>query len=118
VSTTIGKGVSIKGTVQADEPVAIAGVVQGEVTVMNGTVTIEPGGRVDGTVTAREVILQGNASGRIVSVGVVRMQPGCDVRAEVAAAKLAIAEGAIFNGRVEPARAEAAARVAAYRQGT
>lgn len=118
MSTTIGNEVTIKGTLQASESVAIGGVILGDVVVMNGTVTIEAAGRVEGSVTAHEVVVHGESSGRLVAVDVVRLQSGSNVRADIASPKLAIEDGATFNGRVEPARAEAAARVAAYRQGT
>jgi cytoskeletal protein CcmA (bactofilin family) len=117
MSTTIGKAVTITGSVHAGEPVAISGTVNGDVVVMNGTVTIESDGRVEGSVTAREVVIRGAVAGRLVATDVVRLQPGCRANAEIAASRLAIEDGATFNGKVEPARAEAAARVAAYRQG-
>jgi cytoskeletal protein CcmA (bactofilin family) len=117
MSTTIGTAVTIKGTLQATEPVSISGTIVGDVVATNDVVTIEGDGQVEGTVTASEIAVKGTCSGRLVATGVVRLQSGSRVKADVAAPKIAIEDGATFNGRVDPARAEAAVRVAAYRQG-
>jgi cytoskeletal protein CcmA (bactofilin family) len=118
MSTTFGQAVTVKGTIQATEAVSISGHVIGDVVAMNHVVVIETDGRVEGTVTAREVAIHGACSGRLVATGIVRLHPGCQVKADIASPKVAIEEGAVFNGRAEPGKAEAAARVAAYRQGT
>src|SRR5687767_11126643 len=117
MSTTLGSAIAVKGTLQATEPVSISGTIVGDVVAMNDLVTIEADGRVDGTVTAREIAIKGTCSGRLVATDVVRLQSGSRVKADVAAPKIAIEDGATFTGRVDPARAEAAVRVAAYRQG-
>jgi cytoskeletal protein CcmA (bactofilin family) len=116
MATTISSGVNIKGTLTADEPVTIAGSLNGDVLVANHAVTVGTGGHVDGAVTARVITVQGGTVGRLIARDVVRVLDGANVRADVATPKLALEEGAVFNGRVDGgARAEAAARVAAYR---
>jgi cytoskeletal protein CcmA (bactofilin family) len=117
MSTTIGKGVKITGTLTADEPVSIVGILNGEVLVANHAVTVETGGRVDGAVTARVITVQGGSAGRLIARDVVRVLEGATVKADVTAPKLALEDGALFSGRVDGGtRAEAAARVAVYRQ--
>jgi cytoskeletal protein CcmA (bactofilin family) len=116
MATTIGRGVMITGVLQADEPVSIVGTLNGDVLVANHAVTVEPGGRVDGAVTARVITVQGGTAGRLIARDVVRVLEGATVNSDVAAPKLALEEGAVFNGKVDGgARAEAAARVAKYR---
>lgn len=118
MSTTIGRGVSITGSLSADEPVSINGTLNGEVLVANHAVTVESNGRVDGAVTARVITILGGSKGRLIARDVVRVLEGARVHADVASPKMTLEEGAEFNGRVDGgARAEAAARVAAYRQG-
>ena len=117
MSTTIGKGVKITGSLTADEPVSIVGTLNGEVLVANHAVTVETGGHVDGAVTARVITVQGGSAGRLIARDVVRLLDGATVKADVTSPKLALEDGAVFSGRVDGgARAEAAARVAAYRQ--
>lgn len=118
MATTIGKGITIKGTVHSDEPIEISGSIEGDVFAGTNAVTVAPDARVEGAVTAREVIVRGRLSGRLVATEMVRLEADSTVIADIASPKLAILDGAIYRGKVEPARAEAAARVAAYRQGT
>ena len=113
--TTIGKGITVKGTIQAEEPVIILGTVTGDVMVSDHDVTVEAGAHVDGAVMARRITVAGTSKGRLIARELVRVQPTAAVKADVASPKLSLAEGATFNGSVEPARTDAAMRVAAYR---
>jgi cytoskeletal protein CcmA (bactofilin family) len=113
--TTIGKGITVKGTIQAEEPVMILGTVTGDVMASDHDVTVEAGAHVDGAVMARRITVAGNSKGRLIARELVRVQPTAAVKADVASPKLSLADGATFNGSVEPARTDAAMRVAAYR---
>src|SRR5262245_20654922 len=95
MNTTIGKGITITGSIQAQEPVTIAGIVNGDVLVSDYDVTVEPGARVDGAVTARNITVRGRSSGRLIARQLVRVQQGAAVRADIAAPRLALEEGAI-----------------------
>lgn len=116
--SSIGKAITVKGTVHADEPIAISGTIAGDVFAGENGVTIEAGGHVEGTITARHILVRGTARGRLVATDLVRLDAASTVAADVAAPKVAIEDGATYNGRIDPARADAAARVAAYRQGS
>ncbi len=113
--TTIGKGITVKGTIQAEESVTILGTVTGDVMASDHDVTVEAGANVDGAVMARRITVAGTSKGRLIARELVRVQPTAAVKADIAAPKLSLADGATFNGSVEPARTDAAMRVAAYR---
>ena len=115
MNTTIGKGITVKGTIQAEEPVIILGTVMGDVMVSDHDVTVEAGANVDGAVMARRITVAGTSKGRLIARELVRVHPTAAVKADIASPKLSLAEGATFNGTVEPARTDAAMRVAAYR---
>ena len=115
MNTTIGKGITVKGTVHAEEPVAIAGTITGDVLVADHEVTIEPGARVEGAVSARVITVHGNSNGRLIARDIVRVEQTASVRADIAAPRLLLKDGATFNGSVEPAKTDAAMRVTAYR---
>jgi cytoskeletal protein CcmA (bactofilin family) len=118
MNTTIGKGITIRGSIQAGEPVTIAGTVNGDVLASDFDVTVEAGARVDGAVTARTITVRGRSSGRLIAREVVRVLHTAAVRADVRAPRLRLEEGATFNGQVEPAKTDAAFLVAAYRNKT
>jgi cytoskeletal protein CcmA (bactofilin family) len=113
--TTIGKGITVNGTIQAEESITIAGTVTGDVMVSEHDVTVEVGANVDGAVMARRITVAGTSNGRLIARELVRVQPTAAVKADIASPKLALADGATFNGSVEPARSDAAMRVVAYR---
>lgn len=113
--TTIGKGITIRGTIHAGEPVTIAGTVTGDVLAADFDVTVESGAHVDGAVTGRRIIVRGHSKGRLIARELVRLHPSAAVRADIAAPKLALEEGATFNGSVQPAKTDAAMIVTAYR---
>lgn len=118
MNTTIGKGITIKGSIQAEEAVTIAGTVNGDVIATNFDVVVEPGAHVDGAVTARSITVRGNSKGRLIAREIVRVFSSAAVRADVAAPRLTLEDGAMFNGSVEPARVDAAIIVGAYRRKT
>ena len=113
--TTIGKGITITGSIQAGESVTIAGTVNGDVLASDYDVTVEAGARINGAVTARSITVKGRSTGRLIARDVVRVQQTAAVKGDVAAPRLSLEEGATFNGSVEPAKADAAMIVAAYR---
>ena len=115
MTTTIGKGFIVKGTIHADEPLTIAGTVKGDVLAADYDVTVERGADVDGAVTARSIIVRGTSRGRLIAREFVRVLQSAAVRADIRSPKLTLEEGATFNGSVSPARTDAAMRVAAYR---
>jgi cytoskeletal protein CcmA (bactofilin family) len=117
VQSSIGRAITVKGSVHADEPIAISGSITGDVYAGENGVTVEPGGRVEGTITARHILVRGTVHGRLIATDLVRLEAASSVEADIAAPRAAIEEGATYNGRIAPARADAAARVAAYRQG-
>lgn len=117
MSTIIGGNLKVTGTIEADEPVAIVGPITADLLVPNHEVTVEPGGLIDGAITARSITVFGGSMGRLIARDIVRVLEGATVRGDVAAPRIELEEGAIFNGRVEPARTEAALRVSAYRHG-
>ncbi|HSC26302.1 MAG TPA: polymer-forming cytoskeletal protein [Vicinamibacterales bacterium] len=118
MATTIARGITVKGTIHAAEPIAIAGTVKGDVLAADHDVTVESGADVNGAVTARTITVLGRSSGRLVAREVVRVLESAFVRADIASPRLALEDGAMFSGSVEPARSDAALRVAAYRNRT
>ena len=61
--STIGKGIVVTGTIEAEESVSIAGTVKGEILATGHDLTLEQGGRIDGNATARTINLKGTFVG-------------------------------------------------------
>jgi cytoskeletal protein CcmA (bactofilin family) len=114
--TTIGRAVIVSGTIEAEEPVSIAGTIMGDVLASNHDVVVEEQARVEGAVTGKTITIHGNSVGRLIARDVVRIHLTARVYADIAAPKVILEDGAVFNGSVEPARTAAALIVAAYRK--
>ena len=115
MNTTIGKGITINGSIQAGEPVTIAGTVNGDVLASDYDVTVEAGAHVEGAVMARIITVRGRSTGRLIARDLVRVQQNARVKGDVASPRIALEDGATFNGSVEPAKVDAAMIVTAYR---
>jgi cytoskeletal protein CcmA (bactofilin family) len=116
MASHIGKALTVTGTIEAAEPLAIAGTVHGDVFVTDHEVTLHPGAKVTGAVLAHTIVVHGHAQGRLVARDIVRIEREASVAANVAAPRFELIEGAEFEGRVEPDRTDAAFRVADYRR--
>lgn len=114
-TTTIGKGITVTGTIHAEEAVHIAGTVRGDVLAADHDVLVADGARVDGSVSARRISIRGRSSGKLIAREIVRLYESAAVKADIASPKLALDDGASFSGCVEPAKTDAARRVAEYR---
>jgi cytoskeletal protein CcmA (bactofilin family) len=112
-SADVGRSVVIKGELHAQEDVTIAGRVEGTIHVDGHTVTVHAGGHVAGDITARAVIVAGTVDGHVRAAERLQLQASADVRGDLAAPRIGIADGASFEGRVEmPASTNAALRLA------
>ncbi len=69
-----------------------------------GTLYITTTGEVDGTVSVGEAIIDGKFKGRLISEGLVRLQPGSTFQGELFAPKVEVSDGATFvgNSNVKP----------------
>src|SRR6202140_4785007 len=61
----ISQGIKIKGEVTGSEDLFVDGVVEGKLSLTNGSLTIGPNGRVKADVTAREGIVRGPVEGKV-----------------------------------------------------
>ena len=61
----ISQGIKIKGEVTGSEDLFVDGVVDGKLSLTNGSLTIGPNGTVKADVTAREVIVRGKVEGKV-----------------------------------------------------
>ncbi len=89
--TVIGPAMQIKGSLTGDDPVDLAGTLEGDSQV-TALFRVRASGRIVGDITAKSLVVEGEVSGRA---------PAARVRANVRARVVAIAEGAFFDGQVQ-----------------
>jgi cytoskeletal protein CcmA (bactofilin family) len=100
----ISQGIRIKGEVTGSEDLFVDGVVDGKLSLTNGSLTIGPNGTVKADVTAREVIVRGKVEGKVTGRDKVHLGSTGEVTGEVQTDRLAIEDGALLRGKVEAGR--------------
>jgi cytoskeletal protein CcmA (bactofilin family) len=104
---SISQGIKIKGEVTGSEDLYVDGLVEGKLTLSNGSLTIGPNGTVKADVDAREVFVRGRVDGNIVGHNKIQLFGTGVVSGEVRTERLAIEEGAVLRGKVEAGKAPA-----------
>jgi cytoskeletal protein CcmA (bactofilin family) len=105
-ATVIVPGVKVRGELTGDDPVELAGSLEGDSRV-GALFMIREGGRVAGAVEATSVVIAGELTGPTVVADKVEIRATARVHADVRARVVAIAEGALFDGKVDMRGAEA-----------
>jgi cytoskeletal protein CcmA (bactofilin family) len=101
---SISQGIRIKGEVTGSEDLYVDGLVDGKLSLANGSLTIGPNGTVKADVIAREVIVRGRIDGKVTGRDKVQLMGTAQVTGEVQTERLAIEEGALLRGKVEAGR--------------
>lgn len=97
LNTFIGKGSIVNGNLKIENSLRIDGKVKGDVSCTE-TVVLGKGGRIEGNVTAKHVMLAGEVRGNISAEGKVFLETTAVVTGDIQAVKLVIDEGAVFDG--------------------
>jgi cytoskeletal protein CcmA (bactofilin family) len=113
--SVFASGLTFEGKIEGSGHVRLAGRFKGDVNV-DGTLTIEPGAHLAGSVKAGSVIVGGELEGNILGASRVELQQTGIINGDVAAASLTVAAGSRMRGRVEFGWGEAGGAKAAERK--
>ncbi len=100
---TIGPSIHIKGEVTANEPLTIAGKVDGTIAVDGHALTVDAAGRVQATVTAHTIFIGGTVNGRFNAGSRIVVRETAVVEGDLHAPTVSLADGATLHGKVETA---------------
>jgi len=101
----IGKSVVIKGELTGSEDLTIEGHVEGKIELRQNILTIGPNGRIKAQVFAKSVVILGEVTGNVTATEKVDLRDNGSVDGDMAAPRVAIAEGAHFRGSIDMQRA-------------
>src|SRR3954451_14304948 len=90
----IGKSVVIKGELTGSEDLTIEGHVEGKIELRQNILTIGPNGKIKAQVFAKSVIILGEVTGNVTASEKVDLRDNGSVDGDIAAPRVAIAEGA------------------------
>jgi cytoskeletal protein CcmA (bactofilin family) len=114
--TTIPATLVVRGNIEADDDVAVAGDVQGAIWAEQRAVTVAEHGTVVGDIVATDVTVRGLFRGTILASTVVEIAASGAVEGRIIAPRLILRDGGLLNGSVQPQRVDAAFRVAQHRR--
>ena len=102
-TSQIGPSITIKGDITADEPLTIAGRLEGTVSIDNHPVTIDQSGHVKGDLLADTLIVSGHVNGSLVAATRIVVRESAVVEGSVSAPVLNVVEGAQISAKVDVA---------------
>jgi cytoskeletal protein CcmA (bactofilin family) len=105
----IGKSVVIKGELSGSEDLTIEGQVDGKIELRQNVLTIGPNGKIKAQVFAKSVVILGEVTGNVTASEKVDIRDNGSVDGDIAAPRVAIAEGAHFRGSIDMQRSGAGA---------
>ncbi len=97
---TLGRTLSFKGELAAEEDLILFGRVEGTITHTE-SVTVGVGGVVIGDICARFITIKGTVEGDLEATESIVIAPTADVLGDLAAPRVGIVEGARFIGAVK-----------------
>jgi cytoskeletal protein CcmA (bactofilin family) len=103
-TVNIGKSVIIKGELNGSEDLTIEGQVEGKIELRQNVLTIGPNGKIKAQVFAKSVIILGEVTGNVTASEKVDIRDNGSVDGDIAAPRVAIAEGAHFRGSIDMQR--------------
>jgi cytoskeletal protein CcmA (bactofilin family) len=98
-STIIGPDTRIEGDLSSDEPVDVAGTLDGDLHV-SGHCRVRQGARVTGRLEAKSLVVEGEVNGPGLVADKIEIGATGRVRSRIQARVVAIADGAFFEGEV------------------
>ena len=111
-TVNIGKSVVIKGELSGSEDLTIEGQVDGKIELRQNILTIGPNGKIKAQVFAKSVVILGEVTGNVTASEKVDIRDNGSVDGDIAAPRVAIAEGAHFRGSIDMQRTGATAKPA------
>src|SRR5688572_15648545 len=111
--TTIGSSLVIKGQVTSREDITVHGRVDGQISMVEGSLLIAPTGQVDAEVDVTTVTIHGSLSGDVAANQRVELTPTATVKGTLLAPSVIPRQGASFNGRIEVNKKGVSAKTAA-----
>jgi cytoskeletal protein CcmA (bactofilin family) len=97
----LGKSVIIKGELSGSEDFVLYGQMEGSIRLPDHTLTIGPHAGIKAEICAKVVVIMGAVTGNVTAKEKVEIQATGSVVGDIAAPRLAIADGGSLRGKVE-----------------
>jgi cytoskeletal protein CcmA (bactofilin family) len=97
----LGSTIVVKGQITGDEDLQIDGKVEGPISLNGHRLTVGRTAELKSEMTAREIIVYGNASGNLYARDRVEIKKDGQVIGDIMTARISIEDGAYFKGSIE-----------------
>jgi cytoskeletal protein CcmA (bactofilin family) len=97
--TVIGEGVTLKGELKGAGPIVVLGQFEGDI-VVEGTITVAEGGRVDANITAATIVIDGAVRGNLSADTKVEIGPTGSLTGSVKSGALTASTGATVKSEI------------------
>ena len=97
----VGASIVIKGEISSEEDLQIDGKVEGPISLRGHRLTVGRTAQLNSEISAREVIVYGNASGNLRARDRVEIKKDGRVIGDIATSRISIEDGAYFKGHIE-----------------
>jgi cytoskeletal protein CcmA (bactofilin family) len=97
----IGPTISVKGEVTSQEPLTIAGHVEGSVEVVGHALTIAEGGKATASLLAATIVVSGAVRGSLCANDKIVVSETAVIEGDLAAPAVRVADGAEVQGRID-----------------
>ncbi|HLJ15840.1 MAG TPA: polymer-forming cytoskeletal protein [Bryobacteraceae bacterium] len=102
----LGPSVVVKGQITSEEDLQIDGTVEGPIAIRSHRLTVGRTAQLDSEISAREVVVYGNAAGNLRAADRVEIKKDGQVIGNIISKRISIEEGAYFKGHIEIVRAQ------------
>ena len=104
ISTLLGVGTAIEGTLAFKDTIRLDGSVNGKVISEKGTVIIGERATVDAAIRVGSAVVKGTVNGHIQAADRIEVYPPAKITGDIQAPVIAIESGVVFNGKCSMAK--------------
>lgn len=108
----LGPSIVIKGEITSDEDLQIDGKVDGPISLRGHRLTVGRTAELHSEISAREVVVYGNASGNLKARDRVEIKKDGQVIGDISTSRISIEDGAYFKGHIEIERTNSSSQSA------
>jgi len=108
----LGPSIVIKGEITSDEDLQIDGKVDGPISLRGHRLTVGRTAELNSEISAREVVVYGNASGNLKARDRVEIKKDGQVIGDISTSRISIEDGAYFKGHIEIERSQSSSQSA------
>jgi cytoskeletal protein CcmA (bactofilin family) len=99
ISTLLGAGTAVEGTLEFRDTIRLDGQVRGKIISPSGTLIIGEKALIEAEVSVGTVIIKGTVNGRVEAQDRVEIYAPARVNGDVVTPSIAIDAGVVFNGQ-------------------